>query len=84
MSKEEKSRFEDLFIAARPPQQEPEAKPKPPQKRSKSKDPNYVRTTVYLPKGLHRQLKAAAAAEDQEMSEVVAQLIEGWLQSKEG
>lgn len=45
---------------------------------------HYVRTTVYLPKGLHRKLEAAAAAEDQEMSEVVAQLIEGWLKSKEG
>ena len=83
MSKEEKSRFEDLFTAARPPKQEPEARDKPPQKRSKSKDPNYVRTTVYLPKELHRQLKAAAAAEDQEMSEVVTRLIQDWLQSRE-
>jgi hypothetical protein len=84
MSKEEKSRFEDLFSAARSRQQKPGSKETQPPRRSKSSDPNYVRTTVYLPKELHRQLKAAAASEDREMSEVVDQLIEAWLKSREG
>lgn len=46
---------------------------------TKSTDPNFTRTTIYLPKDLHRQLKAAAASEDKQMSDIVIELIEGWL-----
>ena len=49
---------------------------------SKTKDPNYTRTTIYLPKMLHRKLKARAAEEGQEMSEIVETLVEEWLKSK--
>ncbi|WP_333043198.1 MULTISPECIES: CopG family transcriptional regulator [unclassified Microcoleus] len=43
-------------------------------------DPNFVRTTVYLPKLLHRQLKSAAAQSGQEMSELVEKSVAQYLQ----
>jgi hypothetical protein len=51
--------------------------------RSKSKDPNYQRTTIYLPKAMHRRLKAAAAHEEKEMSAIVEELLEQWLDSRQ-
>jgi hypothetical protein len=39
--------------------------------------------TVYLPKRLHQQLKAAAIQEDREMSAIVEELIDTWLKSRE-
>ncbi|MEM9770007.1 MAG: CopG family transcriptional regulator [Cyanobacteria bacterium P01_D01_bin.73] len=51
-------------------------------KLSKSKDPAYQRTTIYLPKTLHRQLKIAAMEGEREISEVVQSLVEEWLESK--
>ncbi|MEG4070847.1 CopG family transcriptional regulator [Microcoleus sp. Pol11C2] len=47
---------------------------------SKSKYANFVRTTVYLPKLLHRQLKSAAAQSGQEMSELVEKSVAQYLQ----
>ncbi len=49
---------------------------------AKHKNPDYIRTTVYLPKHLHRKLRAAALADNLEMSTVVEQLIQKWLQSR--
>ncbi|MEX0272486.1 CopG family transcriptional regulator [Leptolyngbyaceae cyanobacterium UHCC 1019] len=49
---------------------------------SKSKDPDYQRTTVYLPKALHRKLRATAIADDREMSDVIKELVQQWLESK--
>lgn len=77
MSKKDTSRFDALFGAAR-------AKPIESEKvelkhsdvqTSKSKDPTYQRTTIYLPKAVHRKLKAAAANEDKEMSDIVTELV---------
>lgn len=53
-----------------------------PAKKTKSTDPDYVRTTVYLPKRLHKQLKAAAADEEREMSEILEELVEQWLKKR--
>jgi hypothetical protein len=79
--KKDSSRFDALFGAAR--QKEPLAPTdSKPTKKSKSTDPDYVRTTVYLPKVLHRSLKAAAAASGKEMSEVFEQLVEQWLKKR--
>ncbi|MBD0300002.1 MAG: CopG family transcriptional regulator [Nitrososphaera sp.] len=79
--KKDSSRFDALFGAAR--QKEPlDLTDSKPTKKSKSTDPDYVRTTVYLPKVLHRSLKAAAAASGKEMSEVFEQLVEQWLKSR--
>lgn len=80
----DKSRFDDLFSVARekPADSENESDSKPTRK-SKSTDPNYIRTTVYLPKRMHQQLKAAAAFEDKEMSAIVEQLIDSWLKERQ-
>lgn len=50
-------------------------------KKAKSADPDYVRTTIYLPKTLHKKLKGAAIDRDQEMSEIVEQLVFEWLEN---
>ena len=49
----------------------------------KSSDPNYMRTTVYLPRQVHRRLKSAAADKEKEISEIVEMLVEDWLASRE-
>lgn len=49
---------------------------------SKSKDPHYQRTTIYIPKPLHRKLKASVAEDDTEISEVVEKLIQEWLKQR--
>jgi hypothetical protein len=46
---------------------------------TKSTDPEFTRTTIYLPKHLHRQLKVFSASLDKQMSDVVIELIEEWL-----
>jgi hypothetical protein len=54
------SRFDDLLKAKKLKSGEPELSSSV--ALSKSKDPNFVRTTVYLSKQLHRQLKSALLA----------------------
>ncbi|MEO8892965.1 MAG: CopG family transcriptional regulator, partial [Coleofasciculaceae cyanobacterium] len=66
--KKDGSRFDELFGAVRGQELVTEPLSKPARK-SKSTDPDYIRTTVYLPKRLHKQLKAAAANEEREMSD---------------
>jgi hypothetical protein len=87
------SRFDNLFGAARSGKaaetpkhsdaQTSSAIEHPDIQTSKSKDPNYQRTTIYLPKALHRRLKAAAANEDKEMSAIMEELLEQWLNAKQ-
>ena len=72
------SRFDDLLKAKKLKPGEPE--PSPSSALSKSKDPNFVRTTVYLPKQLHRQLKSAAAQSGSEMSSLVEKSVAQYLQ----
>lgn len=75
------SRFDDLIDAARSRQQrdQPPSTEDKPTSPSKSTDPSYTRTTIYLPKQLHRQLKAAAASQERQMSDIVTELVEKWL-----
>jgi hypothetical protein len=79
--KKDGSRFDELFGAVRgeATAKQPDSKPT---RKSKSTDSDYVRTTVYLPKRLHKQLKAAAADEEREMSDILEQLVEQWLKSR--
>ncbi|MDJ0775604.1 MAG: CopG family transcriptional regulator [Mastigocoleus sp. MO_167.B18] len=84
--KRKNSRFDDLIDAAqnrisRDRSQSNEVQSSP---RSKSTDPNYTRTTVYLPKQLHRQLKTAAASEARQMSDIIIELIEEWFDKRNG
>lgn len=46
---------------------------------SKSASQNYIRTTVYLPKNLHRQLKVVAALKERDMSGIIEDLLNEWL-----
>ncbi len=72
------SRFDDLLNAKKLKPGEPDLSPSA--ALSKSKDPNFVRTTVYLPKLLHRQLKSAAAQSGLEMSSLVEKSLVQYLQ----
>lgn len=75
------SRFDDLFGAARG--RAESAPPSEPDKKiAKGQNPDYARTTLYLPKSLHRQLKAAALEEEREMSEIVEELVKEWLEAR--
>ncbi|WP_019503326.1 hypothetical protein [Pleurocapsa sp. PCC 7319] len=51
-------------------------------KKAKSVNPDYTRTTLYLPKKMHKKLKAIALEQETEMSSIVEELIEGWLNSQ--
>ncbi len=85
MSKKPSSRFDDLFSAARSTAQETssESTKTSPTKKSKSRDPDYVRTTIYLPKRLHQQLKVAAVQGDKDMSEIIEGLVDTWVQQED-
>ena len=52
-------------------------------KKAKSANPDYTRTTMYLPKKMHKQLKAIALDEEKEMSSIVEELIDAWLNSRQ-
>ncbi len=82
-SKKKGSRFDDLIDVARSRQQRdlPSIEEKIVAK-SKSTDPDYIRTTVYLPKQLHRKMKAVALSQERQMSDIVTELVEQWLLSQ--
>ena len=92
-TKKEGSRFDNLFGAARSGKAVDTSESSDTQtsnatehldiQTSKSKDPNYQRTTIYLPKAMHRRLKSAAANEDKEMSAIVEELLEQWLNARQ-
>jgi Ribbon-helix-helix protein, copG family len=86
LSKKKTSRFDDLIGAARSRQQRDNLEPTEEKSSAKSKstDPDYTRTTIYLPKELHRKLKATAASEGRQMSDIMTELLEQWLQGKGG
>lgn len=50
--------------------------------KAKSANPDYVRTTIYLPKKMHKKLKAVAVEEEREMSEIMEELLNNWLKTK--
>ena len=85
MSKKKVNRFDKLIDAARSRQKRDDLGELKEEKvvfKSKSTDPDYVRTTVYLPKKLHRKLKLAAAVDERQMSDIMAELVEKWLEKK--
>ncbi len=85
MTKKPSSRFDDLFSAARSKTKDvsPESTKIQETKKSKSSNPDYVRTTIYLPKRLHQQLKVAAVQGNKDMSEIIEGLVDTWIQSSE-
>ena len=52
-------------------------------KLAKSKDPNYQRSTVYLPKGLHQRLKMAALQDGREISDIVEEMVDEWIKLRD-
>ncbi len=85
LSKKKSNRFDELIDAARSRHKRDNIQEKNEEKvtfKSKSTDPDYVRTTVYLPKKLHRKLKLAAAADERQMSDIMTELLEKWLADK--
>jgi len=85
LNKKKTSRFDELIDAARSRQRRDNSQDLYEEKvtfKSKSTDPDYVRTTVYLPKKLHRKLKLAAAADERQMSDIMSELLEKWLADK--
>lgn len=50
---------------------------------SKSSNPDYQRTTLYIPKSLHKQFKAAAVTDEKDMSDIMTELIQAWINSRE-
>lgn len=77
------SRFDELIDAVRSRQQrdKPQVNEDKPTSQSKSTDPEYMRTTIYLPKQLHRKLKTAAVSQQRQMSDILTELVEQWLLS---
>lgn len=57
--------------------------PTPAINKAKGKNPDYQRTTVYLPKDIHREFKMAALEDGEEMSDIVEQLISRWLRERQ-
>jgi hypothetical protein len=74
------SRFDDLLKAKKLKPGEPDLEPAPTAALPKSKNPNFVRATVYLPKQMHRDLKSAAAQSGEEISELVEKSVAQYLQ----
>ena len=60
----------------------PATKPPAASSKAKGKDPNYQRTTFYIPKDIHREFKMAALQDGVEMSDVVKDLISQWLRER--
>ncbi|MDJ0798270.1 MAG: CopG family transcriptional regulator [Calothrix sp. MO_167.B12] len=79
--KRKMSRFDELIDVARSRQNRDELPVDSEQssRKTKSTNPDYVRTTFYLPKAVHRQLKAVAVSQERQMSDIVAELLEQWL-----
>lgn len=50
--------------------------------KAKCKDPNYQRTTFYIPKDIHREFKMAALEDGVEMSDIIEDLISQWLRER--
>jgi hypothetical protein len=48
----------------------------------KSSNPDYTQTTFYLPKELHKHLKVIAAEQDRDMSSIVEEILNSWIESE--
>lgn len=50
-----------------------------PRERGRRSDPDYMQTTVFLPKTMHKELKVALAQDEQEFSALAESLFAEWL-----
>lgn len=51
----------------------------PPAGLAKSRDPRYVKFTTYVPRELHLRAKSRLVGQGRELSDLVAELLNGWL-----
>lgn len=49
---------------------------------AKSQDPKFVKLTAYVPRELHRAAKGRLVQQDKEISELVEELLSGWLRKE--
>jgi hypothetical protein len=49
---------------------------------TKSTDPSYTRFNFYLPKDLHKQVKTLAAQDEREMSDIVVEAINQYMEKR--
>jgi hypothetical protein len=47
--------------------------------KAKSQDPNYSKLTAYVPRKLHAAMKSKAALEEREISDVIVELVKGYV-----
>ena len=52
------------------------------EKKGRRMDPDYLQTTVYLPRTLHHAVKVAMAEDNVELSGIVERLLAEWLKSR--
>ncbi|MBL0159461.1 MAG: hypothetical protein IPP47_20490 [Bryobacterales bacterium] len=46
---------------------------------AKSRDPRYVKFTTYIPREMHLRAKSRLVSQGRELSDLVAELLDGWL-----
>jgi len=46
---------------------------------AKSRDPRYVKFTTYVPREMHLRAKMRLVSQGRELSDLVAELLDGWL-----
>ena len=65
------------------PDPEPEAEPKKRQRKATGKrsDPNYIQVGAYIPIELNKSVKRRLVDTDQDFSDLVAELLDQWVQS---
>lgn len=65
------------------PEPAPETTPKPRQRKATGKrsNPNYIQVGAYIPIELNKQVKRRLVDTDQDFSELVAELLDQWVQS---
>jgi len=61
------------------PEPEPEPKKRHRKATGKRSDPNYIQVGVYIPKKLNKDVKRLLVDSDQDFSELVAELLDGWV-----
>lgn len=50
--------------------------------KGRRQDPNYLQTTIYIPKDLHKAVKLAMIEDNLELSSIVETLLSEWLKSR--
>jgi hypothetical protein len=78
------SKFDKFFSATKPQPKKQTVKGTPVVEKktlAKRDDPEYSQALAYIRKDTKRRVKAALAKEDREFSELVEELLTGWLNS---